>query len=228
MLQLLADDVDALAEKSPVGFDLRLARAAEKAEAAALTLKVSPRADQSALLIDEMGEFDLQAPFPRPCALAENFQDQPGAVENLQVPRRLEIALLHRGERMIDNDQARILGAHQPRQLFDFSATEQSRRPRIRHWHDPARLDVEMDRGGEADRFIEPRLRRSLGSGAGLGDGSALPACLAEYRRQHNRLDASLSARGPLLAPRPLFLAPQLFRVGGTQLLSGTFRVGDV
>ena len=107
MLELLADDVDALAEEPPVGLDLRLARTAEKAEAAALPLEVSPGADQPALLIDEMGELDLQAPFPRPRALAEYFEDQPGAIEHLHVPRRLEIALLHRRERMIDNDQAR-------------------------------------------------------------------------------------------------------------------------
>ncbi len=170
MLQLLADDVDALAEESPVGLDLGLAGTAEKAEAAALPLEMGPGADQPALLIDEMGKLDLQAPFPRPRALAENFEDQPGAVEHLDVPRRLEIALLHRRERMIDDDETGILGAHQPRQLLDLAGAEQSRRPRIRHGHEPARLDVEIDRGGEADRFIEPRLRRSLGSVARLGD----------------------------------------------------------
>ena len=227
MLQLLADDVDALAEQPPVGLDLRLAGTAEKAEAAALPLEVGPGADQPALLIDEMGELDLQAPFPRPRALAEDFEDQPGAVEHLDVPRRLEIALLHRRQRMIDDHQAGILGAYQPRQLLDLAGAEQGRRPRVRHRHHPARLDVEIDGGGEADRFIEACLRRSLDGIAGLGDGSALPACFAEHRRQHHRLDATVAVHGLLPAPRP-FLALQLFRVGRTQLLSGTFRVGDV
>ena len=36
--------------------------------------------------------------------------------------------------------------------------------------HEPARLNVEIDRDGEADRLIEPRLRRSLGNVARLGD----------------------------------------------------------
>ena len=130
MLQLLADDVDALAEQPPVGLDLGLAGTAEKAEAAALPLEMGPGADQPALLIDEMGELDLQAPFPRPRALAENFEDQPGAVEHLDVPRRLEIALLHRRQRMIDDDEPGILGAHQPRQLLDLAGAEQGRRPR--------------------------------------------------------------------------------------------------
>ena len=88
--------VDALADQPPVGLDLRLAGAAEEAEAAALALKVGPGADQPALLIDEMGELDLQAPFPRPRARAEDLENQSGAVEHLGVPRGLQIALLHR------------------------------------------------------------------------------------------------------------------------------------
>ena len=96
LLQLLADVVDALADDAAVGLDLGLAGAAEKAEAAALPLEMGPGPDQPALLIDEMGELDLQAPFPRPRPLAEDFEDEPGAVEHLGVPRRFEIALLHR------------------------------------------------------------------------------------------------------------------------------------
>ncbi len=75
LLELLADDIDALADQPPVGLDLSLTGAAEKAEAAALTLKVGPRSDQPALLIDEMGELDLKAPFPRPRALSEDLED---------------------------------------------------------------------------------------------------------------------------------------------------------
>ena len=116
LLELLADDVDALADDAAVGLDLGLAGAAEKAEAAALPLKMRPGPDQPALLIDEMGELDLQAPFPRPRPLPEDLEDQTGAVEHLGVPRGFEIALLHGRERMIDDDELGLLGADQSRQ----------------------------------------------------------------------------------------------------------------
>src|SRR3990170_842686 len=125
MFQLLADDVDALADDAAVSLDLGLAGTAEKAEAAALPLKVRPGPDQPAFLIDEMGELDLQAPFPRPRALAEDLEDEPGAVEDLHLPCRLEIALLHGGQWVIDDDEAGVLGAHQAFKLVDLARTEQ-------------------------------------------------------------------------------------------------------
>jgi hypothetical protein len=70
---------------------------------------------------DEVGEFDLQAPFPRPRAPAEDLENESGAIEHLGSPCRLEIALLHRGERMIDDDEPGLLGAHEPCELLDFA-----------------------------------------------------------------------------------------------------------
>ena len=72
--------------QAAVGLDLRFAGAAEKAEAAALAFEMGPGPHQPALLIVEMGELDLQAPFPRPRARAEDLEDQAGAVEHLGVP----------------------------------------------------------------------------------------------------------------------------------------------
>ena len=107
--------------RSPVGLDLRLARTAEKAEAAALPFEVSPRPDQPALLIDEMGELDLEAPFPRPRAPAENLENQTGTVEDLGIPRGLKVALLDGRERMIDDDEHGLLGTHEPGEFLDFA-----------------------------------------------------------------------------------------------------------
>ena len=85
-----------VADQPAVGLDLGLARAAEEAEAAALALEVGPAAHQPPRLIIEMGELDLQPPFRGRRPLAEDFEDQPGAVDHLGLGRRLQILLLDR------------------------------------------------------------------------------------------------------------------------------------
>ena len=107
LLELGANALDPVADDAPVGLDLGLAGTAQEAEAAALTLKVGPGAHEPALLIDEMGKLDLQASFPRARARAEDLENQSGAVEYLGTPRGLQIALLHRGERVIDDHELR-------------------------------------------------------------------------------------------------------------------------
>ncbi len=101
LVEFAFDAPDAIFDHAPVGFELRLARPAEKAETAALALEMGPGADQPAFLIVEMGVLDLQRAFPRARAPAEDFQDQPGAVNDLCAPGLFEIALLHRRDRAI-------------------------------------------------------------------------------------------------------------------------------
>ena len=101
LVEFAFDARDALFDHAPVGFELRLARAAEKAEAAALALEMGPGANQPAFLIIEMRVLDLQRPFPCARAPAEDFQDQAGAIDDLRVPGLFQIALLHRRNRAI-------------------------------------------------------------------------------------------------------------------------------
>ena len=92
----LLDLDDALADQAAVGFDLGFAGAAQKAEAAALALQMGPAAHQARALIGQMRQLHLQPPFPRARALAEDLQDQRGAVEHLGRPGLFQVALLHR------------------------------------------------------------------------------------------------------------------------------------
>ena len=96
LVELAADLRHAVADQPPVGLDLGFAGAAEEAEAAALALEVGPAADQPARLIIEMGELDLQPAFRGRRALAENLEDQPGAVDHLGLGLLLQILLLDR------------------------------------------------------------------------------------------------------------------------------------
>ena len=96
-LQILLDTDDALADQAAIGFDLGLAGAAEKAKSAALPLKMGPRSNQARALIFQVGELHLQRALGCAGPLAENLEDQPGAVDDLAAEGLFKIALLRRG-----------------------------------------------------------------------------------------------------------------------------------
>ena len=157
-IQRALQPVDSDANLAPVGLDLGLARPAHEAKAAALALQVGPGPNQAAPLVAERSELDLEAALPgaRPCR--EDFEDERGAVDHLAVPGAFEIALLHRGERSIHDDQAQLVRGYRVRHRFHPAGAEQGRGPRLLHRHDGCFHDVEVDGTSEAYRLDEATL----------------------------------------------------------------------
>ncbi len=159
-LELGADGNDALFQHAPVELDLRFTGTAEEAASTALALEMGPGAHQAALLVGKMRQLDLQPAFTSSCAPAEDFENEPRAVEHLDVPGALQITLLHRADGMVDDNEAGAEIRDVRLQLFDLAGPEQRRWLRLWHRHDRAVGDLEIDSLGKADSFGETILRR--------------------------------------------------------------------
>src|SRR5690606_487036 len=149
-------------QQASVGFDLRFTGATEESATTALALKVGPASDQTAFLIIQMRQFDLQGTFLGVRTLAENFENEPRTVDDLDVPFLFQIALLHRRQRMIDDDQPNGLFVDSFGNGLHFSRAEQGRRSRIGNNDDFGMLDVEIDRPGKPYGFLKACLIRTL------------------------------------------------------------------
>ena len=122
--KLALDGVDPVGDGAPVGLDLRLARAAQEAETAALPLQMCPGAHQPAFLIGQPRKVHLQPPGLALGALAEDFEDEPGAVEDLGVPGLFEVALLDRRQHVVDDDDLCLFRAHNGADLLNLARAE--------------------------------------------------------------------------------------------------------
>src|SRR5207247_2884309 len=134
---------DPFADQPAIDFKLALSGTAEEAEPAALAFKVSPRTDQPRSLIGEGGELDLEPPLMGARPRAENFEDQTGPVDNLRLPVFFEVALLHRAQRAVDDDDADPIVADQAAQSVEGPAAEQAARPRPYDRRDLGADDIE-------------------------------------------------------------------------------------
>ena len=105
-----------------------------------------------------MRQFDLKPPFPRCRALSENLQNDRCAVQHLAVPGLLEVALLHRRQVRIDNDDVGFLIPGDDGDLFNLAGAQQGRGRGPRQRRDLRHHHIQMNGGGQPDGFVQPRL----------------------------------------------------------------------
>jgi hypothetical protein len=105
-----------------------------------------------------MRKLDLEPPFRGRRALAEDLEDQPGAVDHLGPDFFFKVLLLHRRERGVDDQQPRLLLLRKRRHLLDLALAEQGRRPDRAQTEGPLGRDDHADRLGKAFGFLDPRL----------------------------------------------------------------------
>jgi hypothetical protein len=85
---------------------------------------------------------------------AENLEDQPGSVDDLGLPPPFEIALLHRAQRGVDDNEPDIVFTDQFAKIFDPAAAEEAARTRAAKMSYFGVNHIEADSLGEPDCFF--------------------------------------------------------------------------
>jgi len=144
-----------------------------------LAFQVGPGPDQSALLVVERGQFDLQAAFAGARTGPEYFQNETGAVDHLAVPFAFEVALLARREVGVDDDDLDFKVFQIEFEVGEFAGADQRGRSRFGERNDLGETDVEINRLGEAHSFFEGGLGRTSiaprATDRGVKDGRRRP-----------------------------------------------------
>ncbi len=121
LTQFFSNADDPVHQHTPIKLNLAFTRTAKKAAATALTLKMRPTANKPASLERQGRQFNLKPASMRLRTCAKNFKYQCGAINNLAVGHCFKIALLHRCQSCIYDNQRVISVFGQRRQSLAIS-----------------------------------------------------------------------------------------------------------
>jgi len=93
-------------------------------DATALALKVRPASHEAGGEVLKAREFDLQLALVAAGAGTEDLEDQAGAVEDLHAEVSLEVALLRRGQGLIEDHAMRLVERDDVFDLIGLSRTD--------------------------------------------------------------------------------------------------------
>jgi hypothetical protein len=136
-----------------------------------------------------MRKFNLQSPFPSLRPFSENLEDERRAIDDLGVPRFFEIALLHRAEAGVHDNDVRLKTPRFRRDFRDLAAADQCGGCRPGQRHDAFRQHFQADGGGQAHGFGQAffRIARQMFVPFGLDmydDGRGRSARVGRRRAQ--------------------------------------------
>jgi hypothetical protein len=94
-------------------------------------------------------------------ARTKDLEDETRTVDHLRLPTALEIALLNRRQRAVDDDQPDLLLRDLGPERVDAAAADQRARNRTRETNDVTADDIEADRLGKPDRLVETSIERT-------------------------------------------------------------------
>ena len=96
-------------------------------DAAALTLQVAPASHEAGLQVLQAGQLDLELALMAARALGKDFQDQQSTVIDRQFQMTLQIALLGRAERLVEEDLHRTMHMRQGTNFVGLASTDEKR-----------------------------------------------------------------------------------------------------
>jgi hypothetical protein len=149
---------------APVRFDLGFTGTTKKTRTTALSFQMGPTADQTAALIGQVREIDLQAAFSGSRSGAEYFQDQTGTIDDFAFPGFLQISLLDgRDLKIDDRDGNFFLGDYRPVRVYR-ARSKQGSRPRSLEADRVGADHIQINRLRQTNRFFQTRCDTSTRS----------------------------------------------------------------
>jgi hypothetical protein len=160
---------DTLAQLATVAFELGLAGPTQADATDALPGEVGPHAGEARQAVLELSQLDLQPPFVCGGAASEDIENERRAVDHLDIERAFQVALLRRGEVVVDHDDVvpGFFPAHSD--LFQFPFTDVGAGQRMSELLRSRTDDLDIDGLGQASQLFQrigsrPGLSRALDS----------------------------------------------------------------